>query len=98
MDDGISLADADAVFSRLDADLILSGKTFDYQDYQGANGKPKVDFSATLIEKRSREVVWSCKSYHEGDEGVWFFDLGKVNTAHSLANEMVQRAVETIFR
>ncbi len=98
MDDGISLADADAVFSRLDADLILTGKVLDYQDYQGPTGKPKVGFSAQLIEKKSREVVWACQSYHEGDEGVWFLDWGKVYTAHSLATEMIQRAVETIFR
>jgi TolB-like protein len=98
MNDGISLADADDVFKRLDADLILTGKVLDYQDYQGPTGKPRVNFSASLIERRSREVVWSCKSYNEGDEGVWFFDLGKIYTAHSLSTEMVQRAVETIFR
>ncbi|UCH22635.1 MAG: hypothetical protein JSU83_05265 [Deltaproteobacteria bacterium] len=98
MDDGISLAGAESVFSKLDADIILTGKVLNYQDYQGLTGKPKVGFSALLIEKKSREIVWSYQSYHEGDEGVWFFDWGKVNTAHSLATEMVQLAVETIFR
>jgi TolB-like protein len=97
MNDGISLADADDVFKRLDADLILTGKVLGYQDYQGPTGKPRVNFSASLIERRSREVVWSCKSYNEGDEGVWFFDLGKINTAHSLSTEMVQLAIDTIF-
>ncbi len=96
MGDGISLADADLLFSRLDADLILAGKIFDYQDYQGAAGKPKVDFSALLIEKKSREVVWSSDSYNEGDHGVFFFDWGKINTAHAMASEMVQSALETI--
>ena len=96
MDDGISLADADLLFSRLDADLILAGKIFDYQDYQGAAGKPKVGFSTLLIEKKSREVVWSSDSYNEGDHGVFFFDWGKINTAHAMASEMVQSALETI--
>jgi TolB-like protein len=96
MDDGLSLANAGAFFSRLDADLVLTGKVMDYQDYQGAAGKPKVDFSAMLIERKSREVVWSSKSYNEGDDGVYFFDRGKVNTAHTMASEMVHHVVEMI--
>jgi TolB-like protein len=97
MHDGISLSDADAIFARLHVDLILTGKIFDYQDYQGPSGTPKVNFSAALIERRSREVIWSCTSYNQGDEGVWFFGMGKVNTAHALSDEMVQLAVGTIF-
>jgi TolB-like protein len=97
MYDGMSLSDADAIFARLHVDLILGGRILDYQDYQGPTGKPSVNFSASLIERQSREVVWSCKSYHKGDEGVWFFDLGKINTAHSLSTEMVQLAIGTIF-
>ena len=96
MDDGLSLANADIIFSRLNADLILTGKVIDYQDYQGTGGKPKVDFSAILIERKSREVVWSSKSYNEGDDGVFFFDMGRVNTAHAMASEMVQHVVEMI--
>ncbi len=98
MDDGISLAQADAIFKRLNADLILTGNVLDYQDYQGTIGKPKVDFSAQLIERKSREVVWSSKSYNEGDDGVFFFDWGRVNTAHSMASEMVRHIVGMMFR
>jgi len=96
MDDGLSLASADAIFGRLNADLILTGKIMDYQDYQGTSGKPKVDFSAQLIERKSREVVWSSKSYNEGDDGVFFFDMGRVNTAHAMASEMVSHVVDMI--
>jgi hypothetical protein len=96
MDDGLSLANADVTFSRLNADLILTGKIMDYQDYQGLSGKPKVDFSAILIERKSREVVWSSKSYNEGDDGVYFFDRGRVNTAHGMASEMVSYVVDMI--
>jgi TolB-like protein len=97
MEDGMSLADADALFSKLNADVILSGKIFDYQDYRGAVGRPKVDFSALLTEKQSREVVWACESRYEGDYGVFFFDWGKINTAHRMADEMVASAVATLF-
>lgn len=88
MEDGISLDQAGAVLSVLDADLVLAGDVIDYQDYRGSWGKPKAEFSAGLIERKSRKVVWSSTSYNEGDEGVFFFDLGRVNTAHTLASRM----------
>jgi hypothetical protein len=96
MDDGISIADADLLFSKLDVDLILSGLVFDYQDYEGPLGKPKVGFSAMLMERQSLEVVWACQSHNVGDHGVFFFDWGKINTAHAMASEMVQSALETL--
>lgn len=98
MDDGLSLAYADLIFGRLNADLILTGNVLDYEDYRGPAGKPKVGFSAMLLEKKSREVVWTCQNYNEGDNGVFFFDLGKVNTANAMASEMVRLAVETMAR
>jgi TolB-like protein len=93
MDDGISLGYADILFRRLNADLVLAGKVLDYQDYQGLNGTPKVDFSAQLIERRSREIIWKANSFNTGDDGVFFFDWGRVNTAHAMASQMVQLAV-----
>jgi TolB-like protein len=97
MDYGISKAQADILLSKLDVDFILTGNIFDYQDYQGGSGIPKVDFSSRLIERQSREVVWSCRSFNEGDDGVFFFDWGTMHTAYSMATEMVSSAVETIF-
>jgi TolB-like protein len=96
MEDGISLAQTDAVFSVLDADLILSGKVMDYQDYKGAWGKAKVDFFSQLIERKSRMVVWSSSSYGDGEEGVYFFDWGKVNTAYGLTSRMAGAIGEMI--
>jgi len=96
MHDGLSLANADIVFSILNADLILTGNVIEYQDYEGPSGKPKVDFSALLIERKSREVVWSSKSYNQGDDGVFFFDMGRVNTAYVMASEMAHHVVEMI--
>jgi len=93
---GISLAGSHDLFSKLDADLILSGKVFDYQESEGTSGRAKVDFSALMIERRTREVVWACESHNEGDYGVFFFDWGKINTAHKMASEMVASAVETL--
>ncbi len=90
MDDGISLANADTVLDAVDADLLLTGKVSDYQDYQGAAGAPVVDFSLSVIDRKSREVVWSSRSSNKGTDGVWFFDGGKERTASSLASGMAR--------
>jgi TolB-like protein len=90
LDQGVSLVNADSIAGLLNADLILSGEVTDYEDYQGVWGKPKVSFSAQLVEKKSREVVWSSNSYNEGDESVFFFDLGRVNTASAMVSQMAQ--------
>jgi TolB-like protein len=94
MGDGISLADAGSMARLLGVDLILSGKVMDYQDFQGPAAKPKVDFAAEMFEKKSRELVWAVQSYNRGDDGVFFFDWGKINTAYVMASQMVQLAVE----
>jgi len=90
MDQGVSLADAEAIFAMLDVDLVVTGQVLDYQDYQGSFGKPKVDFTAEVIERKSREIVWSSTSYNQGDDGVFFFDWGRVNTAYGMAYQMVR--------
>ena len=97
MDDGLSMAQAELLFDKLNVDLILTGKIFDYQDYRGTMGTAKVEFSSLLLERKSQEVVWACESHHVGDDGVFFFDWGKINTAHRLASEMVLSALETII-
>jgi hypothetical protein len=98
MDDGVSMANAGIVFSKVDADLILTGKVMDYHDYQGGGGTAKVDFSTMLIDRKSNEVVWSSKSYNSGDDGVFFFDLGRTNTAHAMASEMAEHVVRMMFK
>lgn len=88
--EGISLANADVLFVTLDVDLILAANVNEYLDYQSLFGNPKVDFFVQLIERKSRSVVWSSVSHNEGDDGVFFFDRGRVNTAHAMASQMTQ--------
>ncbi len=90
MDQGVSLADADAIFSTLNADLVVSGDLFNYRDTEGGWGIPKVDFSVLFVDRKGRKVVWSSWSYNGGDDGVFFFDLGRVNTAHVMASQMTR--------
>jgi hypothetical protein len=98
MHDGLSLADATALFSRMNVDLILSGRVFDYEDYQGAGGPAKVCFSASLIEHQTREIAWAASSCRKGTDGVAVFDLGTIRTAHALAAAMAHGAVATLDR
>ncbi len=88
MQEGVSLADANAIWSASSADLVVSGTVIDYEDYQGIWGKPRVQFSAQILERKSQEVVWSSESYNGGDDEVYFFDIGRVNTASAMASQM----------
>jgi len=88
--EGISLADAGALFTILNADLILTANVVEYEDYKGSFGKPKVDFFTQLIDRKTRRIVWSSVSHNEGDDGVFFFDRGKVNTAYAMASQMTR--------
>ncbi len=94
MYEGLSLSDADLLFDLLDVDLIVTGSVLDYQDKPGLTGEPKVDFSVVMIERNSREVVWSSKNYNQGNDGVLFFDFGRIRTANAMASRMVHAVVE----
>ena len=63
--EGIPLANADAL-SVLNTDLILTADVVEYEDYQGVFGNPRVDFSAQLIDRKSRSIVWSRSAIMKG--------------------------------
>ena len=96
MDSGVSISDADTVASLLDADLVLAGRVVRYEDYDGPVGLARVEFSTVLVERKSRRVVWSSDSYNDGTDGVRWFDLGLVRTAHAMAAQMVKLTVDGI--
>lgn len=94
MNDGPSISDAETVAALLDADFVLGGRVLRYQDYEGPAGRTGVEFSAVVIERRSRRVVWSSDSYNEGGDGVVLFEWGMSRTAHSMATQMARIAAE----
>jgi len=89
MDGGLSVTDAETVALLIEADFILAGRVLRYEDYEGPDGQNGVEFSAVLIERQSRRVVWSSHSYNEGRDGVRFFGRGVTRTAHAMATQMV---------
>lgn len=93
MEGGLSLPQADILRADLDVDLVLTGIVMEYQDYIGGWGNPKVEFSTRVFDMKTRQIVWSSSSYNEGDDGVFFFNIGKVNTSHGMASGMVRSVV-----
>lgn len=98
MEQGLSLPQADLLRDLLGVDLVLAGSVADYLDYSGADGAPRVDFSSEVIDTAERKATWSAVSYGRGADGVFFFDAGKVNTAHAMASEMARDVVGRIVR
>lgn len=94
MEGGLSLPQADILHDILGVDLVVTGIVTEYQDYSGGQGNPKVEFSTRVFDMKTRQIVWSSYSYNQGDDGVFFFNLGKVNTAHAMASGMVRSVVE----
>ena len=94
MYEGVSLSDIDLLMKTLDVDLILTGRVFDYQDYEAPGTTPKVEFSVLLFERTRNRVIWASKSYNKGNDGVVLFDWGNISTANTMVTEMA-RAVKS---
>lgn len=93
MEDGVALPQVDLMSQTMQADYLVTGKVYEYQDYVGAAGTPKVDFSLQVIDGAGKKVVWSSKSYNEGSDGVFFYDWGRTYTAAALAQRMTRAVV-----
>ncbi|MHB8845751.1 MAG: Calx-beta domain-containing protein, partial [Nitrospirota bacterium] len=89
MREGVNSSDIALISSSLNADLILNGNVYDYQDpLDDPSAVPKVDILAGVIERKSRKLIWAAKGYTQGDEEVLFFDVGRVYTASRLTAEI----------
>lgn len=97
MTDGVSLPETETILNAVNADLVLNGEVLDYRDYRGPEGVAMVDFSVLFIERRTRQVVYSSYSQNQGNDGVLFFDWGRVNTAHAMASQMARAIGQTML-
>jgi hypothetical protein len=88
MKEGVSASEEDILFYNVDTDLILTGKVLNYDD-----AAPGVEFNVMVFDRKSKKAVWSSWSSNRGDDGVFFFDLGSVNTAGALAARMTRAVV-----
>jgi hypothetical protein len=69
----------------------------DYADFLGSP-IPQVTFAVWVLDLRRRVVVWSAYSANRGDDGVVFFDAGRVRSARALASGMVLAAGTRLSR
>ncbi len=93
LEGGPSLPQSDLLRSLLNVDLVINGTVTSYDDPRGEWGNPVVGFSVQGIDSRRRRVGWTSISRAEGDDGVFFFEQGRVYTAHDLAERMVREVV-----
>jgi len=93
LDEGPSLPQAELLRTLIEVDLIIAGTVTDYEDPQGGWAPPVVGFSAQSIESEARRVGWTAIAHSRGNEGVFFFDVGRIHTAHELASRMVRQVV-----
>jgi hypothetical protein len=95
MPGGVSLEATRLLLGAMDVDLVLSGVVQDYGESAGTKGVV-LRFTATVVEGHGGRVVWQSRSYNHGDEGVYFFGLGRVLTQGKLACRMVEPVVRRI--
>jgi hypothetical protein len=78
----------------LGVDILFYGRI---SDYAGTSAVPVVNFSCQVLDTRGRKVVWSSISHARGDDWVFFFDWGKINSVHQLASVLVNAVIDGIF-
>ena len=96
LEGGVSVDNATALLSLLQADLVLSGYVQVYEAPSGPRAPPKVEFSSYVLDRRTAELVWSAGSVGAGNDGVFFFDVGRIETTSALSCRMVRGVVDGI--
>jgi len=96
MTSGVSNANIDDIANNMGVDLIINGKLFDYIESNTSGQNPKVDFSLQMFERDSRKILWNSRSHNQGNDGVFFFDLGKISTTSALTDKMGQSLIKRL--
>ncbi|HTP05700.1 MAG TPA: Calx-beta domain-containing protein, partial [Nitrospirota bacterium] len=97
MSEGVSSSDVNLIASNINADLILTGKVMAYQDDIAQYGQPQVAFSVMLIDRSSKKIIWSSRSYNKATDAVILFDWGSVNSANEMVSEMVRVLIRRVL-
>lgn len=98
MGNGISHPYVDLLSIALDVDILMGGVVFDYLDTVGSGTYPKNAFSLQMFDRDTRKILWSSHSYNQGNDGVWFFDKGVINTAGTLNDRMSRAAIDLLVK
>ncbi|HET6923593.1 MAG TPA: hypothetical protein VFI16_10645 [Anaeromyxobacteraceae bacterium] len=90
LEGGVSHETARIALGAFEADAVVTGVVRTHDEYP----VPRLEFSVLALETRTNRVLWASTSYNRGDDGVFFFDLGRVSTTPGLACRMVRQVVE----
>ena len=92
---GVALNAAQMIARVGHVDAVVSGTVFDYRDDAAP---PKVGFSALMLDGKRKRLLWRFVSTHQGDDGVFFFDVDRIATAEDLACRMIATALKETAR
>jgi hypothetical protein len=90
MEEGVSLDQARTLTNALDADLVVAGYVFGFDD---GPGLPTANFTVLVIDRRSGRVVWESTSFNRGTDSESLFATNRVSTGSRLTCRMVRNVV-----
>ncbi len=93
LEGGVSHEAARVAAGSMDVDLVLSGYVRTYEDLP----VPKVELTVIALDTRTNATTWYSTSYNRGDDGVFFFDAGRVATSSALSCRMVRTVVDEMM-
>jgi hypothetical protein len=96
LESGVSVDHAMALVELLEADLVVSGFVQVYEPKGGERAPPVVEFSSYVLDGKTGELVWSSTSTGDGEDGVFFFGVGRVHTTSGLSCRLVRGVVDEI--
>lgn len=91
---GPSIPQADLLRALLEVDVVLFGEVSEYIEAGAGTAEPEIEFLVRGIDTARRQAIWSSVSHGRGDDGVFFFDWGRVETAHELASELARGLID----
>lgn len=94
---GVSLPQADSFREALEADWVVSGNVFEFEDGAAGTIPPaRAAFSITGIDARSRTVAVTAFSGGGGRDGVILFDRGRIRSASAVASALAEAFVHEV--
>jgi hypothetical protein len=94
MEDGVAVSEARVISTKLDADLVLAGYVFEYDDSPGV---PTSNFTVMIIDRKTGRVVWESTSHNRGTDSETVFGLRTVATAPVLTCRMTRSLLEVLI-
>jgi hypothetical protein len=95
--EGPSVPETDILRLHLQADVVVFGEVTRYREKLGLE-PAQAEFLVRAIDAESGDLIWASNSFAGGNRGVFFFSVGQVHAAQSLASEMARALVGTVLR